>query len=223
MKKKIEKPGKDWFMVCCDHQRRTCIQVDRKDGRVAFIPLSVEDGLQVNETSEQDFDQRFKPMVDYPIDKACRLYAGYAKDIGATKQALDFLGQIINITPQEYDMATKKKATNEAAVKDAKAKALAKTPAKKTVTAKTKAAPIKKVSDVKKPGIGKKAPQPNTTKKHSASQMFKDLIMEGELTDDQIFAKVQAEFGLDEKKRGYVKWYRNDLKKSGANPPEPKV
>ena len=31
------------------------------------------------------------------------------------------------------------------------------------------------------------------------------------------------EFGLDEKKRGYVKWYRNHLKKQGQNPPEAKV
>jgi len=53
--------------------------------------------------------------------------------------------------------------------------------------------------------------------------MFQDLIMAGKLTDDQIFEKVQAEFGLDEKKRGYVKWYRNHLKKQGANPPEAKV
>jgi len=60
-------------------------------------------------------------------------------------------------------------------------------------------------------------------KKPSAAQMFQDLIMAGKLTDDQIFEKVQAEFGLDEKKRGYVKWYRNHLKKQGANPPEAKV
>ena len=57
----------------------------------------------------------------------------------------------------------------------------------------------------------------------SAAQMFQDLIMAGKLTDDQIFEKVQAEFGLDEKKRGYVKWYRNHLKKQGQNPPEAKV
>lgn len=211
------------FMVCSDHQKRTCIQVHRDVPRmyVFYIPLDVENGLQVHQESFQRFDDRFKPMVDYPVDKACRLYAGYAKDIGATKEALDYLGQIINITPQEYDMATKKKATNEAAVRESKAKTAAKVKPAKTATAKPK--PIKSVADVKKPGVGKKPPLPGTTKKHSASQMFKDLIMEGKLTDDQIFAKVQAEFGLDEKKRSYVKWYRNDLKKAGANPPEPKV
>jgi len=53
--------------------------------------------------------------------------------------------------------------------------------------------------------------------------MFKDLIMEGKHTDDQIFAKVQAAYNLDEKKRSYVKWYRNALTKEGKNPPDAKA
>ena len=52
--------------------------------------------------------------------------------------------------------------------------------------------------------------------------MFKTLIMEGKLTDAQIFAKVQKEFGLDDNKRSYVKWYRNDLVKKGEKPPAAK-
>ena len=47
--------------------------------------------------------------------------------------------------------------------------------------------------------------------------------MEGKLTDDQIFAKVQKEFNLDDNKRSYVKWYRNDLNKKGMNPPAAKA
>ena len=52
--------------------------------------------------------------------------------------------------------------------------------------------------------------------------MFKTLIMEGRFTDDKIFEKVQAKFGLDEKKRAYVAWYRNDLAKKGETPPAAK-
>lgn len=60
----------------------------------------------------------------------------------------------------------------------------------------------------------------------SASSRFKELIMgnataKKPLTDDEIFAKVAGEFGLDESKRSYVGWYRNDLRKKGENPPDP--
>lgn len=61
----------------------------------------------------------------------------------------------------------------------------------------------------------------------SASSRFKELIMANAtakkpLTDDEIFAKVAAEFGLDESKRTYVAWYRNDMRKKGtAGVPDP--
>jgi Golgi nucleoside diphosphatase len=115
-------------------------------------------------------------------------------------------------------MATAKKqptAEKPAALKAAK-------PAAKKVAAKTTEvkAGRRAVDPVVKPAA---KPAKAVEKKPSAAQMFQDLIMAGKLTDDQIFEKVQAEFGLDEKKRGYVKWYRNHLKKQGANPPEAKV
>ena len=106
----------------------------------------------------------------------------------------------------------------------AKKQTTAEKPATKPAT--KKAAPVK-TAKVEKPTAkaAKPAAKPVKAgeKKPSAAQMFQDLIMAGKLTDDQIFEKVQAEFGLDEKKRGYVKWYRNHLKKQGANPPEAKV
>jgi hypothetical protein len=58
--------------------------------------------------------------------------------------------------------------------------------------------------------------------RESAAQMFKDLIMEGKKTDDQIFAAVKAKFKLDDKKRSYVAWYRNALVKDGKKPPAAK-
>ena len=108
-------------------------------------------------------------------------------------------------------MATTKKAASAAAKTKTAAKAKTAKPAAKTAVAKTtkvtKAPAAKKETGEKKP---------------SAANMFKDLIMEGKLTDDQIFAKVQKEFGLDDNKRSYVKWYRNDLTKKGMNPPAAK-
>jgi hypothetical protein len=59
-------------------------------------------------------------------------------------------------------------------------------------------------------------------KRETAAALFCDLIMAGNLTDDKIFAKVKDKFGLDDKKRSYVAWYRNKLKKDGKKPPEAK-
>lgn len=58
--------------------------------------------------------------------------------------------------------------------------------------------------------------------RETASSMFRELIMAGKLTDDQIFAKVQAKYGLDDGKRNYVTWYRYQLRKQGKKPPEGK-
>ncbi len=200
------------IMPCYDHQRRTCIQVERAAGLVKFIPLDVSLGLEVHSTSTDSFDQRFTPMEGYPVEKACQLFVNYSQTLGATKEAMDYLGQVINVSKQELEMATAKKQTT------------AEKPA--TNPAAKKAAPVK-TAKVEKPTAkaAKPAAKPAKAgeKKPSAAQMFQDLIMVGKLTDDQIFEKVQAEFGLDEKKRGYVKWYRNHLKKQGQNPPEAKV
>lgn len=202
------------MVPCYDRQRRTCIEVARVAGQVKFIPLDVSEGLQVQTTSADSFDQRYEPMVNYPIEKAAQLFLNYSQTIGASKEALGYLGQIVNVSKQEADMATTKKtaATEKAAA---------------TKTAAKKAAPVTKPAAKSTPAkTAKPAAKPAAKtgeKKMSAAQMFQDLIMQGKLTDDQIFEKVQAQFGLDEKKRGYVKWYRNHLKKQGANPPEAKV
>ena len=83
------------------------------------------------------------------------------------------------------------------------------------------AAAVKETKKAATPAKTAAAAPAQKEKKPSASAMFCELIMEGKLTDDQIFAAVQIEFKLDESKRSYVKWYRNDLKKKGKNPPAP--
>jgi hypothetical protein len=194
--------------------------VERGAGLVKFIPLDIILGLEVHSTSTDSFDQRFTPMEGYPVEKACQLFANYSQTLGATKEAMDYLGQVINVSKQELEMATTKKQT--VAEKPAAAKAV-KPVAKKAAAKPTEVKAGRRAIDpVVKAKPAEKPAKPGE-KKMSAAQMFQDLIMAGKLTDDQIFEKVQAEFGLDEKKRGYVKWYRNHLKKSGANPPEAKV
>jgi len=207
-------------MPCHDHNRRTCIQVERSAGLVKFIPLDIILGLEVHSTSADSFDQRFTPMEGYPVEKACQLFVNYSQTLGAAKEAMDYLGQVINVSKQELEMATTKKQI--VAEKPAAAKAV-KPVAKKAAVKPTEVkAGRRAVDPVVKATPAEKPAKPGE-KKMSVAQMFQDLIMAGKLTDDQIFEKVQAEFGLDEKKRGYVKWYRNHLKKQGQNPPEAKV
>jgi hypothetical protein len=211
--------------VVADRQRHTCIEIFRKDGLVHCIPLNIE-GLEVVQMNEDSFNSVYKPLSDYPVVKAARLYAAYAADIGGSKEAMKALSSIHPLSSQEIEMATAKKTAAKAVEKETKAtkKVAVEKPAKAAPVKVAKAAPAK-VAKAAPAKVAKAAPAKKVAtgeKTHSAANMFKDLIMEGKLTDDQIFAKVQKEFNLDDNKRSYVRWYRNDLTKKGMNPPEAK-
>jgi len=213
--------------VCADHQRRTCIEISRKFGRVSYIPLDIQ-GFNLELMDESHFDRTYQHMSDYPVEKAAQLYAEYAANVGGSQEAMQALANLVPLSSKEIEMATAKKSataeTKQAKAADAKAnsKTTKAAPAAKKATV-AKAAPAAKPAATKpaKAAPAKKASS-DGEKKPSAAQMFKDLIMEGKKTDDQIFATVQKEFGLDDSKRGYVKWYRNDLTKKGMNPPSAK-
>lgn len=198
--------------VCCDHNRRTCILLERSETSVKYVALDVENGLDVTTADPKDFDRGYKPMVDYPVERAAKLYVEYARGLGATEQAMRMLGKLTTVNNEDIEMATKKKAARAAApVKTAK-KATA-----KKAAGKAEAAPKGKAA--------KKAPaerREQAARGPTAAAKFQELIMEGKKTDDQIFAAVQKEFGLDDSKRSYVKWYRNYLTKQGKNPPAAK-
>lgn len=201
----------DTYAVWCDHQGRTCISVEETETRIIYIPLEIDNGFDIQESSQETFHARFKQMPDYPIERACQLYLNYCLAVGASSEALDYLGQVISISKEDREMATSKRQTAGETKKPApKTKAPAK--------AKAKASP-KKLPAAKKAPTKKSAKKPASGEYSSAASMFRGLIMEGKLTDDQIFAEVQSAFGLDDSKRSYVKWYRNKLEKDGENPP----
>lgn len=180
-----------------DFNRRTCLLV-KSGEQCKFIPLNTT-GLRIHSLSNSEFGEIYTPMPQYPIAKAVQIYVNYAKTVGASKEVLKFLGQFVNVSQKEHDMATKKAAATEAVEKPAKAEPKAKATTAKATTAKA-----------------------TFEKKPSAAQRFQELIMLGQLTDSQIFSVVQKEFGLDDSKRSYVKWYRNHLIKRGLNPPAAK-
>lgn len=81
----------------------------------------------------------------------------------------------------------------------------------KKTTAEAKAANTKSVAKTKAP----------REQRVTVASRFQELIMKGGKTDQAIFDIVKDEFGLDDKKRSYVGWYRNYLRKKGQNPPAP--
>jgi len=229
-------------IIRADYHRHTCIELRRENGVVTYVPLG--DGtIDVHTTGAEKFDAEFMHVMDdYPPEKAAQLYVQFALHLGATPEALTELGRLTTISKKEYDMATAKPVTEGTkkpapAVKNAppaakKATTAAEKPAKAAPAVKTapeakeKAAPAAKTAPAKKtaPAAKKdsaKAParrEPGE-RKPSAASRFQDLIMEGKLTDDEIFATVKKEFSLSDDKRSYVAWYRNYLIKKGKTPP----
>ena len=214
--------------VYYDRQRRTCIQVGSDLGSVKYIPLD-STGLKVKEIDEKEFMSIYRPIKDYPVERALTLYAGFVKYVGATDEVLAILGQTINIDEEVIKMARARLVPEDtlpapAAPAGRGRRATAKpdpvakpTPAAKATGRAAKATPAAKATG-RATGTRSKA---STNDYPSAAAMFQGLIMEGKLTDDEIFAAVQERFGLDDNKRAYVAWYRNNLRKKGENPPGP--
>lgn len=82
------------------------------------------------------------------------------------------------------------------------------------------AAPVKGKSGDIPPGPANKVQKARVTS--GAPNLFRELIMSGKWTNDQIFAKVREKYPMDDKRFTYVNWYRNQLKKEDMNPPPPK-
>jgi hypothetical protein len=180
----------DNFALCRDHNSRTCLKVDEQDGMIIFIPLEIT-GFTVHRTSVESFWRRYEYLVDYPINRACELYANYCRNLGAEKKALDYLAMVIDIPEELYELATARQGTVGEELTSS-------------------------------PNSTKRVKRSKGNSKGSAAARFRELIMEGKLTDDEIFTVVQGEFGLDSNRRSYVQWYRKELVKKGQNPPEAK-
>lgn len=183
--------------VCADRERRTCLAINGHGSTVEFIPLSIENGFNIESMPSKAFNELYQQLIDYPPERCAALYAQYAMTVGASAEALEALGRLTKLTSKEIQMATAKKASTAKVEKATKASA--EKPAKATKTA---AEPTEKKA--------------KTAGAQSAAALFKELIMAGKLTDDKIFEKVQEKFGLSDDKRSYVAWYRKDMIKKGV-------
>ncbi len=190
---------------------RTAIELRReKDGTVVYIPMASEGLVVCRATAD-----RFKDLYPYQdpsepgapscmknsrIDRAAKTYVQHATFAGCSDDALIELEALVPITTRERDeiMSTKK-------TKKAEAPRVAGA-----------------VGNVKNPAKGKKATG-EAKQRSGAAATFREMIMAGKLTDDQIFVEVRKRHpDVTEDKRHYVAWYRNQLKKQGKKPPAAK-
>lgn len=221
--------GRPAIGVFYNFARQTVIALECAHYLVKCLRITMDKGLHIIQIPEVEFKRDFQPCELESLERAARNYLGFSRYLGATDDAITHLQSLISLTPKEVEMAKAKAVEREQDRMKRAETVKTKTDAAKASSGITKvsASPAKvsaTKSNVEKPSSPHKKSSPVSEKKErvTAAQMFQDLIMAGGLTDDEIFAKVQHEFGLDKKKRGYVAWYRNHLKKIGKNPPAEK-
>lgn len=219
--------------VLTDHP---ILVVSHADGDLGV--LYREDGrrLGLSVMGENWWDVHVFPLKEDPKAYAEVLKA-YSLHCGADPDAARVLRRFTNVTEEEFHrmtqvakpaaktMADRKKAVETNAGKKGTAKtAEAKAPKRATQTPEEKEAKkqanLAKLRELNEAKKAKRAAEGPKERKPSAASRFKELIMAGKLTDDKIFEAVQKEFGLDDSKRSYVAWYRNQLRKDGQNPPD---
>lgn len=186
-----------------DEQGRTAIVVGEADKGLRYLPMDPA-GIYVYHADRAQLDRLYKHSAKDPaspmslqgtdVSHAARSYVTHMKYAGGSEEALEELAKLVPITPQERE----------------------------TIMAKSAAASAPRVA-----GAGVTAAKPRTgggsKKRTGAAATFRELIMKGGLTDEQIFEEVRKRHPeVTPDKRGYVAWYRNDLKKKGQNPPGPK-
>lgn len=214
-KPKASGPVEGFPAVYTDYSRRTCIAIAKKGKRVSCIQMAEGAPFELSDIDESVFDRRYtKRLDDYPVARASKLYVSFAVVLGGSTEALEELGRITPISNKELEMAAAKKAAS-AAEKPApaakkSAKAVESAPAKKVAA---KSAPTKAAAPVKS--------EKESAPRETAASMFQELLAMGKHTDAVIFEKVKAKFGLDDKKRSYVGWYRNYMRKQGVEVADP--
>lgn len=215
-----------------DRQRRTCIVVDADDQDYSLVKLDTSSGLRISTMPVDQFEDTFTEIKGYPIHKSIEQYAEFARYCGASQDVIDRFNSILD-TEEEKGIDVKLTRLKLQQVKLLENKATQKQSAKSDDGTppwddEPSAEPPKstkkgKTTMAKQPKATVKVPSSPATKntgsikqpRRTAASAFKDLILTGQYSDDEIFALVQKEFGLDDSKRNYVSYYRRELKNKG--------
>lgn len=191
---KDQQTAREGAVVCVSNASQTTLRLRTSDaGVVTYIPHTPA-GFRLERAPVAEFDHRFRPTPEYPPGRCARLYVQYAQLLGATTDAIVELRGLVDVSDEEQAVAEQRLGTNKSTRK-----------ATKAVATKTGTVRI----------------EVTKSKRNSAAEMFRGLILEGQLADEQILAKVTEVWGGN-KGLSHVSYYRSQLRKQGLNPP-PKV
>ncbi len=245
----VAEPVQPDLGVYMDWQGRTCAVVEEKNGVTSFLCMD-ENGMRIKRMSTPSFEQHYKRRLTYTVSKWCESTLEFAKYAGASDEAIAVVGNYVALTNSQKEKLRMGKPSEQNKESDAcvacegkgknskgedcapckgtgKRKDTAKA-AKKTEKPAAAKKDTKAAKKTEKPAAAKKdvkaakktEPKEPKAKRETAASMFKELIMAGKLTDEQIFVKVQQKYGLKDDKKWYTSWYRHDLKRKGMNPPD---
>ncbi len=227
---------------------QTALAIEAVGTFVKCLRISMDTGLHLELIPSKIFDKEFRPRDIEPIEKSARAYARLMQYLGASDEALECLQSIIPLTTQEVTMTKERTAERQTLMAEKQEKAKEQKVKREaaivpTVTPQStpKSQPVSKAKPTSKPQSVSKAkstsksqqiskPKPKmksvsktiSDKKPSMSKRFRELIMEGKLTDAQIFDTVKKEYGVTDEYRWYVAWNRGWLRRHNMNPPEAK-
>ncbi len=88
-----------------DTQRRTCLLVRQSGSEVLHIPLVTGKPLRIMSTKEPAFNVLWKPIPDYPIEKAAQIMLRFTQDLGATRDVMEALAGVIKVSPAQREQA----------------------------------------------------------------------------------------------------------------------
>lgn len=171
-----------------EHGRIACAKVGR--GEVEYVRLLRGASLIVEECEAGAFLDDYKKQEDYPADKAALMLANYAKVIGSSAAALEFLGiedsELIKEAVDKYCSPTEE--------------ALKTKPRKKAEPKETNTRSVEWGGE----------------KYSSMADMIRKMLTAGE-DDDTIFEAMKGAYNAPNSKRNYIDYYRKQLEKDDGS------
>ena len=210
-----------------DRQRRTCIVVASDKSNVSLVKLDTSAGLRISLMPVDLFEDTYSEVAGYPIHKAIEQYVEFARYCGAMQDVMNAFNGILDSEEKKgVDVKLTRLKLQQVKLLDGKAaKPADDTPPwdDEPSVDNPKQTKKGKTAMVRQPKASVKVPSNSATSntgsikqpRRTAASAFKDLILTGQYSDDEIFATVQKEFGLDDSKRSYVAYYGRELKNKG--------
>lgn len=90
-----------------DHNNHTCLELERTDKLVRFVPLDVTQPLHIQILKPAAFDHEYRPMRDYDREKAIGHFRRIGEQYGAVKELQKALGIVRKLPEAELPSVTK--------------------------------------------------------------------------------------------------------------------